>query len=327
MITHEWNGSILTITSDSGTSSADLKGIKGDKGERGARGLVGARGGGALIEDGIISDETTWSSAAIMDNFAEKMYIEGNPIQGYPIPNYPLHIITEIKGDGVENIKLVRCGKNLISTNANSGNSGSITYTNNRDGSFTITGTADKAISVILSDLNVSPIYIGAGATITQSITMVNGSMGNCVVVPAVKNTEGEIKYNYLTNNQTRKADDNYTFNTYTLYIPANEVCDFTFKVQLEVGAIATTYEPYNGTVYNMALGQSVNEGVLDWNKGELVVGETTYQLEPIEIDAIKGANTIFTDAANLRVIGRIDTMYQLALLTERVAALEAAIK
>lgn len=41
-IKHEWNGTILTITSDSGTSSADLKGAKGDDG---ARGIAGAAGG------------------------------------------------------------------------------------------------------------------------------------------------------------------------------------------------------------------------------------------------------------------------------------------
>ena len=38
-ITHEWNGTILTITSDSGTTAMDLKGEKGDTGARGARGL------------------------------------------------------------------------------------------------------------------------------------------------------------------------------------------------------------------------------------------------------------------------------------------------
>lgn len=31
--THSWNGTTLTITSASGTSSADLKGEKGDQGE------------------------------------------------------------------------------------------------------------------------------------------------------------------------------------------------------------------------------------------------------------------------------------------------------
>ena len=40
-ITHSWNGTILTITSDSGTSSADLKGTTGDTGPRGPRGLKG----------------------------------------------------------------------------------------------------------------------------------------------------------------------------------------------------------------------------------------------------------------------------------------------
>lgn len=40
-ITHSWNGTILTVTSDSGTSSADLKGSKGDTGARGVRGLKG----------------------------------------------------------------------------------------------------------------------------------------------------------------------------------------------------------------------------------------------------------------------------------------------
>jgi len=40
-IYHEWNGTVLTITSDSGTSSADLKGDKGDIGVRGAQGAPG----------------------------------------------------------------------------------------------------------------------------------------------------------------------------------------------------------------------------------------------------------------------------------------------
>lgn len=43
-ITHKWDGTVLTITSDSGTSSADLKGTKGDTGARGVRGLAGADG-------------------------------------------------------------------------------------------------------------------------------------------------------------------------------------------------------------------------------------------------------------------------------------------
>ena len=42
--THEWNGTTLTVTSASGSSSADLKGDKGDAGERGQTGPAGPRG-------------------------------------------------------------------------------------------------------------------------------------------------------------------------------------------------------------------------------------------------------------------------------------------
>lgn len=41
---HSWNGTVLTITSASGTSSADLKGEKGDKGDTGSKGDTGAQG-------------------------------------------------------------------------------------------------------------------------------------------------------------------------------------------------------------------------------------------------------------------------------------------
>ena len=42
--THSWNGTVLTINSASGTSSADLKGEKGDKGDTGATGPQGPKG-------------------------------------------------------------------------------------------------------------------------------------------------------------------------------------------------------------------------------------------------------------------------------------------
>lgn len=67
MIKHEWNGSILTITSDSGTSSCDLLGPKGDDG---CRGPQGAHGEGARV-------------TAEQVNEAVEMYIEANGITLY----------------------------------------------------------------------------------------------------------------------------------------------------------------------------------------------------------------------------------------------------
>jgi hypothetical protein len=45
-IFHQWNGTVLTITSDSGTSSMDLAGPKGDMGVRGPQGPAGDGSGG-----------------------------------------------------------------------------------------------------------------------------------------------------------------------------------------------------------------------------------------------------------------------------------------
>lgn len=42
--THSWSGTTLTVTSASGTSSANLKGDKGDKGDTGEKGADGAAG-------------------------------------------------------------------------------------------------------------------------------------------------------------------------------------------------------------------------------------------------------------------------------------------
>lgn len=42
--THKWSGTVLTITSASGSSSMDLKGEKGDKGDQGEKGDTGPQG-------------------------------------------------------------------------------------------------------------------------------------------------------------------------------------------------------------------------------------------------------------------------------------------
>lgn len=67
-ITHVWNGTILTITSDSGTSSADLKGEKGDDGCRGAQGAPGSS---------IATDAASLGGVAAAE-YALKAYVESS---------------------------------------------------------------------------------------------------------------------------------------------------------------------------------------------------------------------------------------------------------
>lgn len=58
-VTHSWNGTTLSITSASGTTSADLKGDKGDKGDTGSAGATGRRGTGLLKATTAPSSYTT----------------------------------------------------------------------------------------------------------------------------------------------------------------------------------------------------------------------------------------------------------------------------
>ena len=56
--THEWIGTVLRMTSASGTSEADLKGDKGAKGDKGDKGDTGAQGPKGEKGDGVPALET-----------------------------------------------------------------------------------------------------------------------------------------------------------------------------------------------------------------------------------------------------------------------------
>lgn len=66
-ITHEWTGTVLTITSDSGSSSVDLKGGKGDKGPRGAQGPAGV----IVNPDGTIDTSAYATETYVNEKIAE----------------------------------------------------------------------------------------------------------------------------------------------------------------------------------------------------------------------------------------------------------------
>lgn len=88
-ITHEWDGTVLTVTSDAGTSSANLQGLKGDVGPRGPQGPAGViynEDGELLLDlskyptyedmDSTLSNYPTETEVATtLDNYATKNYV------------------------------------------------------------------------------------------------------------------------------------------------------------------------------------------------------------------------------------------------------------
>ena len=371
-ITHSWNGTILTITSDSGTTAMDLKGEKGDTGARGARGLPGKAGGGARIEDGVISDETTWSSSGIIDRFAELMGTNANPaVLDNPYPNFPLQITTTFESKqsgsgepspsnirpiiGFDSIKLTRCGKNLFNPQIDTDNYYASYTTSNADGSITVSNSSSSKVypATVWTRL--------PSGTYTAKITRISGSNPTEVFLQCNDTAD-------YSSNIAALGVKTFTISEETqvrFMVIAEPSASYTVSIQIELGSTATAYEPYRGDTYTADFGQTVYGGTLDWNTGVLMVewglissyagealpGEwisdrdvystgatpttgaqivynlatpTTIQLTTQEIKAIKGINTLYSNAQELTVIGRVDTMYQLSKLAERVAALES---
>lgn len=72
-IKHQWNGSVLTVISDSGASSADLKGPKGDTGPRGPQGP----GGVIYNEEGeLVLDLSEYYSKSEVDTLVENVEVD-----------------------------------------------------------------------------------------------------------------------------------------------------------------------------------------------------------------------------------------------------------
>ena len=240
-ITHSWNGTILTITSDSGTTAMDLKGEKGDTGARGVRGLPGKAGGGARIEDGVISDETTWSSSGIVDRFAELMGTNANPaVLDNPYPNYPLQITTtfEPKQEGSGNPYPAGGGKNLLpDINISSGG-----FTSSGNGVFKYVSNNNTTISTFM---------FKAGITYTISATTVSGTgYKPCIIVrnPTGDKTGQKTNYGATSNPLTFSFDTDTNFDIILQAETGNGLTTVndSWAIQLEVGSAATEYAPYD---------------------------------------------------------------------------------
>ena len=85
-IKHEWNGTILTITSDSGTSSMDLKGGAGDLGPRGPQGPAGVIYGedGAVLADNLVTTDyvdTIIENLTDFSKYATVQYVDEKVVE------------------------------------------------------------------------------------------------------------------------------------------------------------------------------------------------------------------------------------------------------
>ena len=190
-------------------------------------------------------------------------------------------------------VTLTRCGKNLLNPIGENATKNGVTFTNNGDGTFTVKGTSTGPAGFDLTNLTKSPLHLSKGETYTQSVVLVSGSLGGATIVPSVKDSDGNVKYNYFSNNTTKTADNDYSFYTYTLYIDKAETIDATFKVQLEIGSTTTDYEAYTAETYTPNADGTV-EGVTSLSPCMSFITDTAGA--NIEVEYNKDSNAVIGD-------------------------------
>ena len=91
-ITHEWNGTVLIITSDSGTSSMNLKGDTGMRGVQGRAGII-------LNADGTINMNGYATEEYVDGKIAQ---IEGTDLTDYATKSYVNNAISKIEPEDID---------------------------------------------------------------------------------------------------------------------------------------------------------------------------------------------------------------------------------
>lgn len=154
---------------------------------------------------------------------------------GTPTPDSPVEIVS------VENPVINVCGKNLIpypyeeTTKTING----ITFTDNGDGTITANGTATAAAYFLLTSQNQG--IETKGLTVTLSGCPVGGSISSYFMLLSY----GDNSYQEIGSGLIRTPTEPVTIQ---LRVASGAtVNNITFKPQLELGSVATSYEPYNG--------------------------------------------------------------------------------
>ncbi len=106
-ITHSWNGTVLTISSDSGTSSVDLKGDTGCRGPQGRPGIVYDAEGNVVME-GYATEQyvNDLLENVEFDEYATKVYVDNAvasaepDLDGYATEEYVDIQITNVATGG-----------------------------------------------------------------------------------------------------------------------------------------------------------------------------------------------------------------------------------
>ena len=237
------------------------------------------------MDDDRVSAGTTWSSAKIISSVSQSFQQSGSIITCQPVEGSELHVVSEItavqegEGDpspdnvrsikGYEKALLTQCGKNFLNLD------------NCKLLDCNIASITNSSIQCAINNRYFASIYPNDmpinNTTITFSQKQILSDKQMTIVEYGVKTTEvSGTNTNYVTK---LLGDLAYKGNSYHIELRTNrsgtaftDTTTIIDNLQLEVGTVATPFEPYRGQTYTVDFPETVYGGTLDWATGILTV-------------------------------------------------------
>ena len=169
---------------------------------------------------------------------------------------------------GHASVHLRRSGKNIFRTTLTSQTKNGTTFVVNDDGSITISGTPTSQVRVTM--------YSGVFWTASEVGIFSSGTMPTGTRVFCSRTRNGATTYPTISPTATAQVGDEYSTMLLEIDTSYNGV-QFTIYPQIELGSIATDYEPYIGTTYPVIFPSEVGTvygGTIDLISGVLTVNK-----------------------------------------------------
>ena len=286
-------------------------------------GTVSTPMAGHVVTDDTKVSRSPWSSNNTVDKLCPSFDESGYAVRCEPVEGYPLKVVSTLpeSDTGYTEVSFKHGGKNIYDPEAYSV---PIRTTNNqvtRDGDVF---TCDFTVGNVYININnhASRVITPPG-TYTISFVPVNATtFGLTVILYSLDRTQISFK-------QFSSSNVSYTFTVndpFIVSIAGNTNAHkgpLSFKVQLEVGSVATDYEAYIAPdVHTVSIPQ-IPGGSYDWETGKLTDtnGDVSY-FEPQTIAGKPGVNTFVSDAGEIQVSGKADPVRVIEKLTNAIIAL-----